>query len=432
MLNKSGLLNIVFAIIIVVLIFQISQHKDEGRNNHHKENHHHELHQNDNKQSQKNTVTKVNEKKSVGKKGYIMPKPALVIGSYSKDGKPDIMTAAWAGIANSDPLSIAVSIQPTRQTYENIKATGCFTINVPSEKYLVQTDYVGNVSGRDEDKFKKLGFTPVKGDYVNAPYIGEFPIVIECQVTDSINLGSHIEFIGKVMDTKVDVSLLDDNNDVDIDKLKPIIFEKNYYYGYGKKLARPFDVYKLLTKDKNPSYIPDMMTNETISTIFNRKSVRHYTSEKVTQEQLTLLAKAGMAAPSAVDKRPWAFITIKDREVLDELANKLPYAKMLKQATGAIVVCGDMSKALDGDAKPYWIQDCSAASENILLAAESMGLGAVWTGVHPIKERELLVQKILNIPSDKIPLNVIAIGYPTGEDHPKDKWDESVLHTDKW
>ena len=91
-----------------------------------------------------------------------------------------------------------------------------------------------------------------------------------------------------------------------------------------------------------------------------------------------------------------------------------------------------MDKALTGDSQAYWVQDCSAATQNILLAAESMGLGAVWTGVHPVRDRELLVADILGAPSNIIPLNVIAIGYPTGDDKPKDKWDATNVHWDKW
>ncbi|MCW3806808.1 flavin reductase [Plebeiibacterium marinum] len=431
MQNKSSLLNIVLAVVVVVLVFQLTKRGGDKKHHHGDRSTHHKPSQ-ERVSSANDTDYSGNQKKSVGVKGYIMPKPALVIGSYSKEGKPDIMTAAWTGIANSDPLSISVSIRESRMTYENILANGCFTVNVPSERFVVETDYVGNISGRDEDKFKKLGLTPVKGDHVNAPYIGEFPIVIECEVTDTFHLGSHVQFIGKVVDTKVDVQFLDENEDVDIEKLKPVIFEKNFYYGYGKRLAKPFDVYKTLIEGKEPQYNPLSITNETLVTIFNRKSVRHFTSEQVSQDQLTMMVRAGMAAPTAVDKRPWAFVAIQEREVLDQLADILPYAKMLKQATGAIVVCGDLSKALQGDAQPYWVQDCSAATQNILLAAESMGLGAVWTGVHPIKDREKDVQQALNIPSDKIPLSVIAIGYPTGEDKPKDKWDETNLHWNKW
>lgn len=369
------------------------------------------------------------EKKSVGPRPYIMPKPALVIGSYSAKGVPDIMTAAWVGIANSNPLCIAVSIRPTRLTYENIKATGYFTVNVPSAKYAAHMDYAGSVSGRQEDKFKVLGLTPVKGQFANAPYVGEFPIVIECQVIDTINLGSHTQFIGKVLDTKVDADLLDANNRVYTEKLQPIAFDESGYYMLGKRLGKPFDMYKTVNSNEKS---PESDQNSTLETIFSRKSVRRYTNQQVSREQLTLLAKAGMAAPSAVDKRPWVFVAVTDRAMLDKLADVLPYAKMLRQATAAIMVGGDMNKTLGGDAKAFWIQDCSAATQNILLAAESIGLGAVWTGVHPNAEREKAVANVLQLPENIVPLNVIVIGYPTGVEKPKDKWNEQLLHWEKW
>ena len=172
--------------------------------------------------------------------------------------------------------------------------------------------------------------------------------------------------------------------------------------------------------------------NPTLKTIFNRKSVRKYTDKKVTKEQLEMLVKAGMAAPTAGNKQPWAFVIVTDREKLDSLAEGLEYAKMLKQAPSAIVVCGVPKLGLEGIGVEYWIQDCSAVSENILLAVESMGLGAVWTGVYPIKEREKYVQKVLGIPEDTIPLNVIAIGYPTGIEKPKDKYKPERIHYEKW
>lgn len=429
MKHKSTLLNLLLGAIIVVLVYQLSFGKDSSRQEPIAKTTEQIKQATNNIPAAKSPKT---AKKSVGPKGWIMPKPALVIGSYGKDGQPDIMTAAWAGIANSEPMSIAVSIRPSRLSYDNIMATRCFTINVPSARYVAEMDYAGNVSGRDEDKFKKLGLTPVKGDFVNAPYIAEFPIVIECEVTHTIELGTHTQFIGKVIDTKIDANLLDEQGLVDIEQLQPVIFEDNYYYGYGQRLGKPFDLYKILKDDMKPSFHPIVHPNPTLTTIYNRKSVRHYTDRLVSKEQLTEMVKAGMAAPSAVDKRPWAFVAISDRAMLDRLAEALPYAKMLKKATAAIVVCGDMNKALTGDSQAYWIQDCSAATQNILLAAESMGLGAVWTGVHPIKDREATVTGILNAPSHIIPLNVIAIGYPTGEEQPKDKWDVSNLHWDKW
>lgn len=434
MKNKSIYLNVLLALIIVVLVFQLATY-DKNSATKKEQSHAGQL-----ESTQLDIKLKIGltgqhalpEKKSVGKRGWIMPKPALVIGSYSAKGEPDMMTAAWAGIVNSDPLYIGVSIRPSRKTYENIKETGFFSISVPSAQYVAQMDYIGNVSGHDENKFEKLGLTPVHGNYANAPYVGEFPIVIECRVVDSIPLGSHTQFIGEVLDTKIDSAFLTADNQVNIEKLQPIIFDESYYYGYGRRLGKPFDIYKLLKPDMEPSYTPQTFDNPTMVTIFNRKSVRHFTEQPVSVEQLKLLVQAGMAAPTAVNKQPWAFIAIKDRQMLDKLGDALPYAKMLKQAAAAIVVCGDLTKALEDEAQAYWIQDCSAASENILLAAESLGLGAVWTGVHPIKEREDAVRQTLNAPETIVPLNVIVIGYPTGEDKPKNKWNEANVHWEHW
>jgi nitroreductase len=168
-----------------------------------------------------------------------------------------------------------------------------------------------------------------------------------------------------------------------------------------------------------------------LHTIFSRKSVRHFTSELLSKDQLELLMKAGMAAPSANNRQPWAFIGITERSLLDFLAEGLPYAKMLAQAGGAIVVCGDLSK-IDPNKKEYWIQDCSAATQNILLAAEATGLGAVWTALYPYKERYGLVQEALSLPESVIPLCIIPLGYPTGEDLPKDKFIPGNIHWNKW
>jgi nitroreductase len=177
-----------------------------------------------------------------------------------------------------------------------------------------------------------------------------------------------------------------------------------------------------------------MTTDESavLKIIHQRKSVRNYTDKKVSREQLETLVRAGMAAPTAANKQPWAFIAIDDRKMLDTLAEGLPYAKMLKQATSAIVVCGDMTKAFEGFEQIFWVQDCSAASENILLAAESMGLGAVWTAVYPAEDRMKYVVGVLGLPKHIIPLNVIPVGYPVGVDKPKDKWKPENLHWQKW
>ena len=138
-----------------------------------------------------------------------------------------------------------------------------------------------------------------------------------------------------------------------------------------------------------------------------------------------------MAAPSARNLQPWAFIIITDRNTLNTLADRLPYAKMLYEATAAIVVCGIPEKSGDSP-EGYWVQDCSAATQNILLAIESMGLGAVWTGVYPRSERIDVVRDVLSIPQNVFPLNVIPIGYPKGENRPKDKFKPENIRWEKW
>lgn len=169
-----------------------------------------------------------------------------------------------------------------------------------------------------------------------------------------------------------------------------------------------------------------------IENIMARKSVRSYTSKPVEKEKVEIMLKAAMAAPTAVNKQPWSFIVIDDRTVLDSLAQALPYAKMTAQAPLAIVVCGDLSKALNGDHDKYWMLDCSAASQNLLLAAESLGLGAVWTAVYPEEQRMESVRSVLSLPHYIVPLNLIPIGYPQHKEEPKDKFKPENIHYNKW
>lgn len=172
--------------------------------------------------------------------------------------------------------------------------------------------------------------------------------------------------------------------------------------------------------------------NDTLKTIFSRKSVRSYTDAAVSMDQLNLLAKAGMAAPTACGRMPWDFIIITDKECLKKLADALPHAKMAEHAGAAIAVTGDLNRQCNGKDASYWMLDCSAASQNILLAAESIGLGAVWTAVYPEAERIASVRKILGIPEDVVPLNLICMGVPKSEETPKDKFDSKLIHVDKW
>lgn len=168
---------------------------------------------------------------------------------------------------------------------------------------------------------------------------------------------------------------------------------------------------------------PDVLT-----VIHQRKSVRNYTAEPVAAKELDQLVRAGFAAPSARNLQPWEFYVVTDRGTLDSLAASLPYGKMLARAQAAIVVCGNSREFGEGATREMWVQDCSAATENILLAAEGIGLGAVWIGVYPYAPRVEAVSKALKLPEEFIPLNVISIGRPDGKDMPKQKYRESKVH----
>ena len=172
--------------------------------------------------------------------------------------------------------------------------------------------------------------------------------------------------------------------------------------------------------------VPDALT-----VIQSRKSVRNFTGQAVSKELLDKILRAGMAAPTAVNKQPWSFVVVTDRKTLDNLKDGLPYTKMLDKAGAAIVVCAIPEKAFEQKVE-FAVVDSTCASENILLAAEALGLGAVWTAAYPYNDRMGFVRKTLNIPDNVIPLNVIPIGYPTGVDKPKEKFNPENIHWEKW
>jgi nitroreductase len=173
--------------------------------------------------------------------------------------------------------------------------------------------------------------------------------------------------------------------------------------------------------------------NEALNNIYTRVSVRKFTDQKVEKEKIDNILKAAMAAPSAVNRQPWDFIVIDDIEVLNKLAKALPYAKMTNKASFAIAVCGNLRKTLPGSAKDYWVQDCSSATTNILLAVHAQGLGAVWTGVFNGEKKVESVQEILELPKHVIPLNIIPIGYPVDlNTKENNRFKEKSVHYNKW
>ena len=169
------------------------------------------------------------------------------------------------------------------------------------------------------------------------------------------------------------------------------------------------------------------MTKELIRAIFARRSIRKYTAELVSEKDVKTMLEADMAAPSASNRKPWHFIAVTDRQIPDNLARAHPHGKMLLEAPLCIAVCGDKNIS-----SRYWVQDCSAATENLLLVATALGLGAVWLGVHPREERVNPIRKVLNITENIVPLNLISIGHPAEEKEPRTQYDELRVHLERW
>lgn len=186
-------------------------------------------------------------KKSIGIGTYALPSPVWVVGTYDAAGKPNLMTAAWGGICNSRPPCIYVSLRKATYSHGNIMARKAYTVSIPSEKHIREADWIGIASGRDVDKFETAKLTPVKGSVVDAPYVEEFPVVIECRVKEVVELGLHTQFVGEIMDVKADAEVLNEKGRIDIEKVKPVIFTVNTsgYYGIGKKLLDAFSVKEL-------------------------------------------------------------------------------------------------------------------------------------------------------------------------------------------
>lgn len=170
-----------------------------------------------------------------------------------------------------------------------------------------------------------------------------------------------------------------------------------------------------------------MNQKEIYDMIMSRTSVRSFLDQPIEPKKVDMLLHAGMAAPSACNKQPWHFAVIDDRKLLDQIPHFSPYASMVKEAPLAIVVCGDLSKTLNGIEQEFWIQDCAAATENILLMAHALNLGAVWTALYPLEDRYNRMQNLLGLPSNLIPLNTIVIGHPKNLPAPKDKWNEANI-----
>ena len=190
-------------------------------------------------------------KKSLGAKAMLYPTPVLAVGSYDAEGRPNVMTAAWGGIACSKPPCISVSLRSATASHGNIIARKAFTISLPGREQAAQADYFGLVSGRDVEKFTAAGLTPVAAEFVDAPSVGEFPLVVECAVVQVNELGLHTQFIGEIKDVKIDAQCLDSEGHIDVSKLDPVAFvpEASAYFALGELIGPAHSIGKVFVTD---------------------------------------------------------------------------------------------------------------------------------------------------------------------------------------
>lgn len=169
-----------------------------------------------------------------------------------------------------------------------------------------------------------------------------------------------------------------------------------------------------------------------MNNLLTRTSVRAYQDKPVEDAKVEQLLRTAMSAPSAGNKQPWKFVVVRDKATLSAISAEMHTMRMAEKAPLAIIVCGDLTNTFPEDGRDYWVEDTSAATENLLLAAHSLGLGAVWCGVYPLRERVTFMQELLKLPSYIVPLNVIPIGYPAETPAPKDKWKPENVHYEVW
>lgn len=196
-------------------------------------------------------------------------------------------------------------------------------------------------------------------------------------------------------------------------------------------LGLVFTSYKWISS-KHSSEIVETQASTTIDDIMTRTSVRAYSNRIVSPETVDTLLRAAMAAPTAGNKQPWRFVVVDDRSILSAISENFHTMKMAKDAALAVIMCGDLTATFDGDGKDFWIEDVSAASENLLLAAHAVGLGAVWCGIYPEPSRVEQFSRMLDLPEIIVPMACICIGYPAGPTTPKDKWKPEYIHYNTW
>ncbi len=184
-------------------------------------------------------------KKSIGASTILLPHPVVVVGTYDSKDKPNIMAVSWTGICCSEPPCLSIALREATYTHGAVKARKAFTVCIPSEKHVVEADYVGIASGRDVDKFAKAGLRPVKSETVDAPYVDEFPIALECKLIHTLELGLHTLFVGQIMDVMAEEDVLTEKDLPDIARVKPFVYGSHgtmNYHSVGAPLGRAFKI----------------------------------------------------------------------------------------------------------------------------------------------------------------------------------------------
>ncbi len=191
-------------------------------------------------------------KKSLGAKIFVGATTVWVVGTYDKEGRPNLMTAAWGGVCCSDPPCVGVSLRKATYSYGSIAGRKAFTVSIPSARHVKETDYIGIVSGRDTDKWQSAGLTPERGEFVDAPYVAEFPLVFECRLIHTLELGLHTRFIGEIVDVKADESVIGENGSIDIASMDPFLYIPGIrtYHRIGPYLGKAHSMGAELKKNR--------------------------------------------------------------------------------------------------------------------------------------------------------------------------------------
>jgi len=185
-------------------------------------------------------------KKSLGALTLVYPMPVWCVGSYDVEGIPNLATVAWGGVCCSKPPCVTISLRKATYTYGNILERGAYTVNVPSASYAVEADFFGTTSGRDVNKFRESGLTPIRSELVDAPYVDEFPVVLECKVIHTYEIGLHTQFIAEILDVKADQEILGEDGKPEILKVDPMIYATKIreYYRVGELIGKAYSMGK--------------------------------------------------------------------------------------------------------------------------------------------------------------------------------------------